>query len=291
MCVNGLRSAGGFYSNTDDLIKFGDAILQNRFLSPAETRKWMKPTEHTSSLGIAYGRPWEIIRTKGLTSDGRVIDIYTKSGNLPLYNSMLALIPDFGVTVAILFAGPESSPTGTIVSAGLVAEMLIPALDEAGREEAGESFVGTYKDEETNSTITLDLDDGPGLLVTDMVMRGVDVLGNFGLFVGAGSNLEVTLRLYSSGLQADGQLGFRGVFDMFSDKEMEEIDETLSFIPDVSCNAGSEGPTYGMNSIDDFVVSVGEDGRADEVEARFWRVKMGLNEKAVSEVNARHELR
>lgn len=251
----------------------------------------MKPTEHTSSLGIAYGRPWEIIRTHGLTSDGRVIDIYTKSGNFPPYNGMLALIPDFGITFALLFAGPELSPTGTTVSAGQVAEMLIPALDEAGREEARASLVGTYMDEESNSTITLDLDGGPGLLVTDLVMRGVDVLGNFGLFVGAEGGLEVTLRLYPSGLQADGQHGFHGVFDMVPDGAKEEIDEALSFIPDASCNAGSEGPTYGMNSIDDFVVLVGDDGRAEGVEARFWRVKMGINGKAASEVEARHELR
>lgn len=52
-----------------------------------------------------------------------------------------------------------------------------------------------------------------------------------------------------------------------------------------------EGPTYGMNSIGDFVISVEEDGRAEWVEARFWRVKMGVSERNVSEIQARAELR
>ena len=253
----------------------------------------MQPTEHTSSLVIAYGRPWEIMRTQGLTTDGRVIDIYTKSGNLPPYNGILALIPELGVTFALLFGGPELNPAEVTVGAEQVAQMLIPALDEAGKEEARVSLVGTYTDEESNSMITLDVNDGPGLLVTDMVMRGVDILANFGLFTGAEGDLNVTLRLYPSGLEADGQLGFWGVFDARAIDVTEDVDDALSSIPYEPCDMylAFEGPTYGMNSIGDFVISVEEDGLAEWVEARFWRVKMGVSERDVSEIQARAELR
>lgn len=253
----------------------------------------MKPTEHTSSLAIAYGRPWEIMRTQGLTTDGRVIDIYTKSGNLPPYNGILALIPELGVTFALLSGGPELVPADVDVGAEQVLQMFIPALDEAAKEEARVSLVGTYTDEESNSTITLDVNDGPGLLVTEMVMRSVDIFANFGLLTGAEGDLNVTLRLYPSGLEADGQLGFWGAFDASPTDVTEDVDDALSSIPYEPCNMylAFEGPTYGMNSIGDFVISVGEDGHAEVIEARFWRVKMGVSEREVSNFQARVELR
>jgi len=40
---------------------------------------------------------------------GHTIDLYTKSGSIGLYSSLLTLIPDYQVTVAILTAGPEDS--------------------------------------------------------------------------------------------------------------------------------------------------------------------------------------
>lgn len=233
------------------------------------------------------------MRTQGLTTDGRVIDIYSKSGSLPPYNGMLALIPDFGVTIALLMGGPESSPAGTSNAGGQLAKMFIPALDKASKEEAMVNFVGTYTDEENDSTITLSVDYGPGLLVTDMVMRSFDVLGNFGMLVGVQGDLEVTLRLYATGLQADGQLRFGGIFDVGPVGATEEVDNLLPFIADVPCMTyvAFEGATYGMNSIDDFVISVWDDGHAESVESRFWRVKMGVSEREVSKTRARVELK
>lgn len=140
------------------------------------------------------------------------------------------MIPELGVTFALLFGGPELNPAEVTVGAEQVAQMLIPALDEADKEEARVSLVGTYTDEESNSTITLDVNDGPGLLVTNMVMRGVDILANFGLFTGAEGDLNVTLRLYPSGLEADGQLGFWGVFDARAIDVTEDVNDALSSI-------------------------------------------------------------
>ena len=70
------------FSNTVDMLAFSEAILSNKLLSPIETRKWMKPISHTSSLGYSVGAPWEILRSNTLTKDRRVIDVYTKSGDL-----------------------------------------------------------------------------------------------------------------------------------------------------------------------------------------------------------------
>lgn len=282
MYANRKTSGGGFYSSTEDLTNFGKAILEHRLLSPLETRKWMKPTEHTSSLGLSIGEPWEIMRTQGLTSDGRVIDLYTKSGDLGSYDGMLVLIPDFGVTFALLMGGPNASSVAVQLGVGQLIEALIPVLDAAAKEEAKKNFAGKYKDEETNSTVTLSIDDGPGLRITELVMRDVDVLENFALYSSPTSKadpsakVEVTPRLYNSGLKTDTQIGFRGIFETGSVEEDAQLDEKLSFNPGASCQAffKLDRTVYGMNSIEDFVFSTSDDGCADGLEARFWRVKL-----------------
>lgn len=281
------NSGGGFYSSTEDLTNLGKAILNNELLSPTETRKWLKPTEHTSSLGMSIGGPWEIMRTHGLTRDGRVIDLYTKSGDLGPYKGNLVLIPDFDVTFAILMGGPDANSAAVTMAVGQIVELLIPALDEVAKEEAKKNFAGTYTDEETNSTVTLSLDDGPGLLVTELVMRDIDVLENYALYVATqggappSEKIEVTPRLYSSGLQADDQLGFRAMFYTGSVEGDAQLEEQLPFIPDVACNAffQLDRVNYGMNAMEDFVFSVSEEGCAEELEARFWRVKLGRSEE------------
>lgn len=290
-------SGGGFYSNTDDLTNFGKAILGHQLLTPSETRKWMKPTEHTSSLGMSVGGPWEIMRTHDLTSDGRVIDLYTKSGALGFYNGMLVLIPEFDLTFALLMGGPEATGALPTIGTGKLVEVLIPALDAAAREDAKKNFAGTYIDDSSNSTVTLVVDDGPGLLMTEIVMRDVDFLESFALAAGVeggpdpGTDLEVTPRLYSSGLQADNQVGFRGIFEIGSVEDDTKLEETLPFIPDVSCTAFSQldRTTYGMNSIEEFVFSVKEDGCAEAVDARFWRVKMGRQEESTEDASEEGE--
>jgi len=45
-------SAGVYYSSLNDIMAFGDAILSYKLLSPAQTRKWMKPATSTSSRGV-----------------------------------------------------------------------------------------------------------------------------------------------------------------------------------------------------------------------------------------------
>ena len=240
---------------------------------------------------MSVGGPWEIMRTHDLTSDGRVIDLYTKSGDLGPYKGMLVLIPDFDVTFAILMGGPDASSVAVTVGVGQLIEVLIPALDEVAKEEAQKNFAGTYMDEETSSTVILSLDDGPGLLVTELVMRDVDVLENYASYTatqgGAPSTdkIEITPRLYSSGLRADNQLGFRAMFNPGSVEDDNQLEEQLPFIPDVSCNAffQLDRVNYGMNAMEDFVFSVGEDGCADSLEARFWRVKLDRSEGDGSE--------
>lgn len=96
--ANGLAlSSGGLFSTTNDLARFGVAILNSTLLSPLATRKWMKPTSHTASLTYSVGAPWEITRyvhPEGTASAGKVTDLYTKLGDSGYYNGHMVLIPE-----------------------------------------------------------------------------------------------------------------------------------------------------------------------------------------------------
>jgi hypothetical protein len=74
-------SAGGFYSSTNDLMALVTFILGNKIFSPGQTRKWLKSVTSTSSTGELVGAPWEILRSDNLTSDKRLIEVYTKSSD------------------------------------------------------------------------------------------------------------------------------------------------------------------------------------------------------------------
>lgn len=82
------------FSSPNGISSLGRAILSSQLLSPAQTQGWLKPASSTASLDFSVGGPWEMYRTSGLTVDGRVIDLYTKSGDLAQYTSVLGLVPD-----------------------------------------------------------------------------------------------------------------------------------------------------------------------------------------------------
>lgn len=57
----------------------------------------------TSSLLGAVGRPWEIFRASIFETDTRIVDLYTKSGNLGVF------VLKFNVGWVILNANEERS--------------------------------------------------------------------------------------------------------------------------------------------------------------------------------------
>ena len=116
------------------------------------------------------GRLWEIVRSDNATSDKHVVDLYTQAGNLYDYSSIIVLIPDYGIIMTLLTAGPDS---GSFRTQAIITELiwnLRPAIEAAGKAEAQLTYPGTYQAEQVNNitaSITLLIDDGPGLHVTD----------------------------------------------------------------------------------------------------------------------------
>ncbi|KAI1387135.1 beta-lactamase/transpeptidase-like protein [Hypoxylon trugodes] len=270
--------AGGFYSNTVDLLSFGTGILKHTILDSSKTRKWMRPLTSTSSSGLLLGGPWEILRSETVTKDKRLIEFYCKSGNLNTYNNMLCLIPDYDLVITILSGGPQSNADLVDSALTKVVQGLLPAIEEAGKAEAMPKFGGTYTDATTNSTITLSLDDAPGFSVSNWIVRDVDVIknyGNYGALSSGPKNLPVSVRLYPTNLSAGCKVAWRAVFDVGSLEDTEKEDDS-AFWPDSSCNTwGSmDRLTYGFRSMDEFVFSLAEDGSAQSVTLRTFRVEL-----------------
>lgn len=82
-------SAGDYYSSLSDMLSFGISILKHHQLTPVKTRRWLKPVSPTSASNLLIGTPWEIYRFTNQTQDQRLIELYTKMGNIFDYNSTL----------------------------------------------------------------------------------------------------------------------------------------------------------------------------------------------------------
>lgn len=284
--LGAFESAGGMFSSTTDMLRFAEGILSHRFLSPRDTRAWMKPAAHTSSLGFSTGGGWEILRGDDLTPDGRTIDVYTKSGDLGTYHALLGVVPEYGVSVSVLCAGGEvtAEPHSRSAIFSAVARALFPVLDEAARSEAADVYAGTYVDEETNSTLVVGSDaadnGGSGLVIGEFRVRGFDVMGNidsYSLFAteappsssssssSSKDTPKVTGRLYPT-LKDDeksnnGTTTWRAVFDSATEEEKAELQAQL-FWPGAACESwfGLDRAVYGFASLAEFEFLAG--GRA-----------------------------
>ncbi|KAI0430797.1 beta-lactamase/transpeptidase-like protein [Xylaria sp. FL1042] len=271
------NAAGGFYSNTKDILALGTGILQNRILDPVTTRKWMKPVTSTSSIGLMLGGPWEILRSDTVTKDGRLIEYYTKSGNLGSYNNIICLIPDYDLVITILSGGGESSEDTVELTLTDIVTTILPAIEDAGKAQATPLFAGTYSDASTNSTLTLSLpDDGPGFAVTNWTVRDVDVIANYGVLTGSASSVPVRVRVYPTDLSAACTTqSWRAVFNVGSAASLAQGD-AARFWPQGTCHtwASMDRPTYGFKSIDEFVFTTTNKGEASSLSLPVFEVQL-----------------
>ncbi|CVK91435.1 uncharacterized protein FMAN_09542 [Fusarium mangiferae] len=299
-------SAGGIFSSVSDMLLLADGILSNKFLTPVQTRKWMKPEANTASWGYQVGGPWEILRGDNITSDGRLIDIYTKSGDLGLYHSQTVLIPDYDIVISIMTGGLEASAnsfvTGTILSK--VLQNLLPAIEKVGRDDTKEAFVGDYEDKDTNSTITFAMDSGPGLKIKSWQVRGFDVLNNIGNYnfnaLESNASTEtpyVDARMYPSNLNKKGQTAWRAVFDRTNSTADAEYDSEL-FFKDGACQTWfqQDRMVYDYLPLDLFVFVEGEEGVSEAVKSPAFnvtltKVRQPAEKKAADDRNAAGEMR
>ncbi|KAI1339866.1 beta-lactamase/transpeptidase-like protein [Xylariaceae sp. FL0016] len=196
--------AGGYFSSLRDVSTLGKAILNSTLLSPAQTRRWLKPHSFTANADELVGAPWEILRAPG----DPLTYMYTKSGDIGKYASMTALWPEFDAGFSVLAAGQMSADTRRIIS-DTIAAVYTPALRDAAKREAMAVYTGTYANEESNSTITIVVDDeNPGLVVSEFIGGGQDVLALLGQVQGVDTTSQsLRMNLYYSGLKTQSDNG------------------------------------------------------------------------------------
>lgn len=268
------------YSSSSDLAKFGRDILLSKQLSTLETRRWMKPHSHTSALSFSVGSPWEIFRTKSQISHGRTIDLYTKSGSLGQYNSLLVTSQDYGVALSIMTAGSSSSAVVEEVSE-MVLQTLIPALENQMLRQECDRLCGIYEssDPSKNSSLTLSSDTN-GLQIEGWINHGVDFLETITTYASqSGSPPIQRVLLQATNLESpsdspcqndDGsrRVSYRAIFDSSTD---EPAGPTR--IMDQSANHWSsiDTPMYGEIAFDDFILHFDHAGNAFAIEPRVMR--------------------
>ncbi|KAJ5160438.1 Beta-lactamase-related protein [Penicillium canariense] len=206
--------AGGIYSSPKDMATFGRAILANTLVDSTMTRRWMKPASHTASLQVSVGHPWEIMSF----SEPRLIDVYSKAGNIGMYNSIFALSPDHNIGFAILTAGTGGF-TLPLKLGEQVADIMLPALEQIAKNQATRRFTGTYALNKgtSNSSITIVTDGEPGLKITEWISNSVDMGQAFAAKAGLQKDPSLlSMRLQPTGLKSPGRVSFSAVIQGLS---------------------------------------------------------------------------
>ncbi|KAK2878142.1 hypothetical protein FQN49_001117 [Arthroderma sp. PD_2] len=253
----GISAGGNFYASTKDMRAIGKAILNSTLLSPAQTRRWMKPLSFTANDAMLVGAPWEIYKAP---LDDRSVWMYTKGGDIGLYSTQIILLPDYGTGFNFLGAGDQAAKVKAAI-AEIVSGIAVPAFEEAAKEEAGHVYAGTYTRPGSNDTFVLTVDKNPGLLVSRFLINGTDVVDAFA----ARGN---PIRLFPSGLQGrDGlRRGFRAILTHEPVPEGAFVQNCIDWL-------ALAGGVLGGVAVDDIVITLGASGnKAVEVDLRGFRV-------------------
>lgn len=218
------------------------------------------------------------------TADGRLIEVYTKGGDIGSYHSKLCLVPDYDLVMSIMTAGPEAQFQLSFSILSQLLATLLPAIEQAGQDEVtAMGMVGTFADATSNSTITLALDkNGPGLNISNWIVRGQDVNALYAAnyVAGVGSSTSIRPRLYPTTIQVGNQSAWRAVFDTGTAADAAQNDAQFVW-PGQSCQtwANMDRFPYGFNGIDDFLFTMEQGGAGGgmtvtSLENRGFRVQM-----------------
>ncbi len=249
-------ASGGVYSTTNDLSKIGIAILNSTLLSHEETRKWLKPVTHTADLQFSVGHAWEILRLPQ-GPGGRVIDLYTKAGDVAHYSSYLVLSPDHGVGFSALTADvSDQVPLANAFVADTLASSIIPAVESQAAHETAVKIAGLYRTNQTNLNSSVNLAvRGHGLVLQSWISNGTDLLPQLkGLF----GDVDIILFPSISDTRR-GEIAFRAVGGPGITQD------TGPFSRQLFENGGWTGidlVQYGGLGLDLFVFDVDRDGYA-----------------------------
>ncbi|KAH7166429.1 beta-lactamase/transpeptidase-like protein [Dactylonectria macrodidyma] len=275
--MDGASPYGGMFSTAADLTTLGQSILRSSILASNETRAWLKPVTHTSELQMSVGMPWEIRRVllpiSSTSNKTRVVDLYTKNGMLGSYSALFILSPDHNFGFVALFASTTMGLDMFSVLPSLITDTMLPALEEAAREQARSRFAGNYTSSHGDIVVGVDKN-LPGLSVRSWKRGKVDVLKQFTNVLGVGSG---GLRLYPVGLEGNGKIRFRGVYDF--EREVPSQGIVDPWVDLCLAWGGADAVKYGNMAIDDFEFDLDDSGKATGITPRVWRERLAKVKK------------
>ena len=261
--------SGGLWSTANNLLTFQQSILSHKLLGKSDTRRWLQPRALLPSLHQAVGESWEILRPTDLdVKTHRPIDIFTKTGGVTGYAAYTAIIPEYNIALTINAAGGQAQPAVSTLFPQLV-KPLVAYADKLARQQAAIEYTGTYNATvaDVTSSMTLEVDDGPGLAITDLTMNGVPVLHSLATLQKIPFQ-SLSARLYPS--DPDSLNTEREVWRILIDKK--DRDEGFAGLQCVSWNWGDTF-RYATEPLDTVVFTRGTDG-AQGIELLGWRVQL-----------------
>ncbi|KAI0012456.1 beta-lactamase/transpeptidase-like protein [Xylariaceae sp. FL0662B] len=269
-------ATGNMYASVSDLSAIGRSILNYDLLSPVATRRWLKPFAFSADPLAMVGVPWGARRIN-LGHEYRHITAFNKAGSIGDYSALLAIIPDFNVGISILLAGDVPGNAGFALAADTIGEALLPAVDEAARTQAGDLYSGQYvaPDNAVNSSMTITIDDLPGLGISQWYSNGT----NFA-YIATVLQMQYTpvtprIRLYPSGIEgptADGgkRVAFKAIFE---DADVAR-NENKMFSTECGNWVTIESVIYGAAAMDELIFNFDPSGKVVSVTSPALRITL-----------------
>ncbi|RYP80035.1 hypothetical protein DL770_006394 [Monosporascus sp. CRB-9-2] len=252
----------------------------NTLISGATTRRWLKPTVPTSDFKAGIGAPWGSRRIQIGTgpNSNRIVDSYAKAGSINVYQSLFLLIPDYEIGITTLLAGGWPGNANWDM-ADVIGPVLLPAIEQAAREQAGAMYGGTYvsTDEELNSTVTFTTEDNrPGLGVQNWISNGTDMFSVMMFFTMPGVNVtNPSIRIYPAGLEARNDDGSRRVAFKAVAEDLDGIShENAMFSTDCGKWVAQSTVKFASRALDQFVFDIDSSGNVVSVENQALRAKL-----------------
>jgi hypothetical protein len=260
-------AGGGIWASPNDLHLFAHALREHKLICPVEMRKWLQPRSFLPSLHQLVGAPWEIIRPTDLDIKvGRPIDIYTKLGGVTGYTSYLILIPEYDLTITMNVASSLATPAIQAMLPAVI-KPVVAYADKEARAQALKKYAGTYHGASgTNSSLTLTVDDGPGLKISAFTMNGASVLAGLGRLQGL-QPAAVSYRLYPTDEDAWGKGKEMWRFQL--DGPMR----TGNDWSELNCASWNFGDPYRYlgSALESFGMEMGKDGKIEGINLKGWR--------------------
>ncbi|KAI1172666.1 beta-lactamase/transpeptidase-like protein [Nemania sp. FL0916] len=270
-------AAGNIYTSIGDLSEIGRSILSYKLLDPIITRRWLKPFSFSTDPHASVGVPWGARRINVAGQPYRWITAFNKAGRISDYSSVLAIIPDYDIGISVLLAG-ELPPNANFNLLDIVGGVLIPAIEEAARAEAGALYSGHYAFSNTtqlNSSMTITTDDQPGLGVSQWISNGTD-FGYISAALQSGyTPIKPRIRLYPAGLEGPGFNGGKKVVfkAVFEDADAPSQEKAM-FSTDCATWINVASVIYGSAAMDELIFDVDSNGKVTSITSPSLRVTM-----------------